>query len=137
MIGSCDICDRQNVPVGHSHATSAHPEASVCFLCRGETDPDPYGELAEIESNPREMERVMDCKYRSHSGYCHRCCSFGACGEEALTEIRAVNSRPTTPDEWLKKYKAMLKICGLTARELAHYDELRSSALTSQQGNTP
>lgn len=44
-IGSCDLCDRQNVPVSHFDATFAHPEASACFLCQGEDDPDPYGEL--------------------------------------------------------------------------------------------
>ncbi len=45
MIGACDICDRQNVPVSHLNATSAHPETSACFLCQGQTDPDPYCEL--------------------------------------------------------------------------------------------
>jgi len=47
MIGSCDICCRQNVPLSHFEATFADPETSVCFLCQGETDPDPYGELEE------------------------------------------------------------------------------------------
>jgi hypothetical protein len=44
-IGACDICDRQNVPVSHFNATAAHPETSACFLCQGEDDTDPYGEL--------------------------------------------------------------------------------------------
>lgn len=44
-IGSCDCCDRQNVPVSHFDATFAHPETSACFICQGEDDPDPYGEL--------------------------------------------------------------------------------------------
>lgn len=49
MIGACDICDRQNVPVSRFRATAAYPETSACFLCQGEEDPDPYGELKEDE----------------------------------------------------------------------------------------
>lgn len=45
MIGSCDCCDRQDVPVSHFSATAAYPEGCACFICQGETDPDPYGEL--------------------------------------------------------------------------------------------
>jgi hypothetical protein len=50
MIGACDICSRQNVPVSHFRAdqTSAQCETSACFLCQGEDDPDPYGEIEEI-----------------------------------------------------------------------------------------
>lgn len=46
-IGACDICDRQNVPVSPFGATAAHPETSAFFLCQGENNPDPYGELEE------------------------------------------------------------------------------------------
>lgn len=45
MIGSCDCCDRQHVPVSRFNATGAYPEGVACFICRGETDLDPYGEL--------------------------------------------------------------------------------------------
>lgn len=45
MIGSCDCCDRQHVPVSKFNATGAYPEGNACFICRGDTDPDPYGEL--------------------------------------------------------------------------------------------
>lgn len=47
MIGACDCCDRQHVPVSHFRAdqTSAQCETTACYLCQGETDADPYGEL--------------------------------------------------------------------------------------------
>lgn len=44
-IANCDCCDRQAVPVSHFSATFAHPEALCCFVCQGEDDPDPYGEM--------------------------------------------------------------------------------------------
>lgn len=46
-IGTCDCCDRQNVPVSHFRAdqTSAQCETTACFLCQGEDDADPYGEV--------------------------------------------------------------------------------------------
>lgn len=48
-IGSCDCCDRQNVPISHFDACAAHPEAWACYICQGENDVDPYG---EIEGSP-------------------------------------------------------------------------------------
>jgi hypothetical protein len=55
MIGCCDCCDRQNVPVSHFNATAAYPEGVACFICQGDTDPDPYGELetSELPSQER------------------------------------------------------------------------------------
>ena len=49
MIGSCDCCDRQNVPVSKFRAdqTSAQCETTACFICQGDSDPDPHGELEE------------------------------------------------------------------------------------------
>jgi len=49
MIGSCDICDRQNVPVSHFQAGEggAPCDTSACFICQGDTDPDPYCEIEE------------------------------------------------------------------------------------------
>lgn len=42
MIGDCDVCNRRDVPV----ATVLVPgEPRACFLCQGDSDPDPYGEL--------------------------------------------------------------------------------------------
>lgn len=49
MIAACDICDRQNVPVANFHPTALYPETSACFLCQGEDDPDPYGELEALK----------------------------------------------------------------------------------------
>lgn len=46
MIGTCECCDRQNVPVSHID-TVFGIEAFACYLCLGETDLDPYGELQE------------------------------------------------------------------------------------------
>ena len=44
MIGACDCCDRQNVPVTHID-TVGGVEAFACYLCLHESEPDPYGEL--------------------------------------------------------------------------------------------
>ncbi|SEE52805.1 hypothetical protein [Bradyrhizobium lablabi] len=46
MIGNCDCCDREQVPVSHFNATAAHPEGVACWICLGEDDIDPYGELS-------------------------------------------------------------------------------------------
>lgn len=43
MIGTCENCDRENVPV--SHCRMSDMETTQCFLCQGDTDPDPHGEL--------------------------------------------------------------------------------------------
>jgi hypothetical protein len=47
MIGSCDCCDRQCVPVSRFSASAAYPEGIACFICQGDADPDPYGELED------------------------------------------------------------------------------------------
>jgi hypothetical protein len=44
MIGRCDCCDRQNVPVSHID-TVFGIKAFACYLCLGEDGPDPYAEL--------------------------------------------------------------------------------------------
>ena len=43
-IGNCDNCDRQNVPVSHLTATYCG-DTTQCFLCQGDSDPDPFGEI--------------------------------------------------------------------------------------------
>jgi len=48
VIGRCDCCERENVPVSHIDATFGI-EAFACYLCQCEDDPDPYGELAGDE----------------------------------------------------------------------------------------
>jgi hypothetical protein len=47
MIGSCDNCDRVDVPV--SRGTAAGMETTQCYLCQGD-EADPYGELDEQEA---------------------------------------------------------------------------------------
>ena len=49
MIGCCDSCDRENVPVVLVCSTMG--EALTCYLCQGEDNPDPYGELVDINVN--------------------------------------------------------------------------------------
>lgn len=46
-IGSCDCCERMNVPISRIEPdrTSAQCETYACFICQGEDDVDPYGEL--------------------------------------------------------------------------------------------
>lgn len=58
MIGNCDCCNRENVPVGRFNATSAYPEGVACFICRGDDDPDPFGEL----DNPPGLSGIREGK---------------------------------------------------------------------------
>ncbi len=44
MIGGCEVCDRWNVPISHV-TTGFGVDVFVCYMCRGETDSDPYCEL--------------------------------------------------------------------------------------------
>jgi hypothetical protein len=46
MIGTCDNCDRQNIPVSHLDGTYCG-DTTQCFLCQGDSDADPYGEFEE------------------------------------------------------------------------------------------
>lgn len=46
LIGDCDCCNRQDVPRGHFNAGGrGGVETFACYICQGDTDPDPYGEL--------------------------------------------------------------------------------------------
>lgn len=57
MIGNCDACDRQNVPVSKVNVPG---EPTACFLCQGDSNPDPYCETAdEYVLMPREATREM------------------------------------------------------------------------------
>lgn len=63
MIGSCDNCDRQNVPVSSGQFCGC--DTTQCFICQGETDPDPYGELedrreAQMKLAILRSERLMN-----------------------------------------------------------------------------
>lgn len=48
MIGNCDNCDRINVPVSNGQFCGC--DTTQCFICQGETDPDPYGEMDEASA---------------------------------------------------------------------------------------
>lgn len=53
MIGNCDACDRQNVPVAKVNVPG---EPTSCFICQGGTDPDPY---CEALPSPLEAARKL------------------------------------------------------------------------------
>ncbi len=53
MTGTCDCCERENVPLGHGYVTGI--ETYYCYLCAGESDPDPYGELEDV---PQTLSQV-------------------------------------------------------------------------------
>lgn len=42
-LGNCDNCDRQNVPVSSGQFCGC--DTTQCFICQGDSDPDPYGEI--------------------------------------------------------------------------------------------
>lgn len=49
MIGSCDNCGKQNVPVKHYSETYCG-ETTQCFICTGWGEPDPFCELEDVET---------------------------------------------------------------------------------------
>lgn len=58
MIGSCDNCDRQRVPVMHGSFCGC--ETTQCYVCNGDVE-DPYGELDEAgDSAEVIVERKLD-----------------------------------------------------------------------------
>jgi hypothetical protein len=66
MIGNCDACDRQNVPVSNCRSPSG--ETTQCFLCQGDTNPDPYGEMQMIKQHVEQPEElgpmgICDCGF--------------------------------------------------------------------------
>lgn len=65
MIGSCDICDRQNVPVSYfsPEQSAAGCDTSACYLCQGEEDADPFSELDEepVAQAINSILTVLDC----------------------------------------------------------------------------
>ncbi len=74
-----------------------------------------------------------ECRYRGLAGYCHRCLSFGECGEGRLANVRIAMRSPTTPKEWVARYGALLAIgSGLTAREWSHYKDMLQAHLTER-----
>jgi hypothetical protein len=41
-IGNCDCCDRRDVP---GSVVDCPGEPFACFICQGDDNPDPYGEI--------------------------------------------------------------------------------------------
>jgi hypothetical protein len=41
MIADCETCDRKQVPC----KSCQESQRAVCFICQGDSDPDPYREL--------------------------------------------------------------------------------------------
>jgi hypothetical protein len=87
MIGTCDNCSRENVPVSHLTDTYCG-DTTQCYLCQGDTDPDPYGEIEE---------RVMPCSacggdggHDDYAGYWHPCTECDATGD-FIAELHPIN----------------------------------------------
>jgi len=83
MIGECDNCHRRNVPV-HS-SSSAFGDTTQCYLCRGDTDPDPYGEMKEMTEAFDMVERLIQAAVdyeRADTFYAKSC-------RQELSEARA------------------------------------------------
>jgi hypothetical protein len=59
MIGSCDNCDRVDVPV--SSETFCGCETTQCYLCQGD-EADPYGELFEEPAEFSDLNQMGDVK---------------------------------------------------------------------------
>jgi hypothetical protein len=59
MIGSCDNCDRVDVPV--SSGTFCGMETTQCYICQGD-EADPYGELDEREEQAVTFSRKEESK---------------------------------------------------------------------------
>lgn len=70
MIGACDCCDRQEVPLSHLNMDGIGGcESFVCYICQGETDPDPY---CEVEMNA--IERLeTSYKFECEAGPLRNC----------------------------------------------------------------
>ena len=91
MIGNCDCCDRQDVPIRHFEAgeTNAGCETTACFICQGDNEVDPYGEMdsrdvpgteevskkgqafSESGTEPRLTANMLcTCRDQHRRGYC-------------------------------------------------------------------
>jgi hypothetical protein len=51
-IGNCDCCNRREVPVDFGCDVHGN-DVTACYLCKGETDPDPFGEAETDEEGER------------------------------------------------------------------------------------
>jgi hypothetical protein len=48
IIGTCECCDRTGVPLSRINQVFGI-ETFACYVCLGDTDPDPYGELVQAQ----------------------------------------------------------------------------------------
>ena len=48
IIGTCECCDRTGVPISRINQVFGI-ETFACYVCLGDTDPDPYGELVQAQ----------------------------------------------------------------------------------------
>lgn len=116
MIGTCECCDRQNVPVSHIDIVFGI-EAFACYLCQGEADPDPYGELENSKGDTRRQghsKLVYDKASRTISAvdpsplrWCGYCESWHSkpCGEQC----HWLPTDPTIEQMHAKNTEAMRK----------------------------
>lgn len=89
-IGSCDNCDRQNVPIMAGEACGI--EGQFCFICRGDDDADPYGELdVRVEAcsgcggdGGHEVWTHYDPRDGSPLGYWQTCRDCDGSGDELI-----------------------------------------------------
>jgi hypothetical protein len=74
-IGTCDCCDRRNVP---GSVVNCPGEPFACHICQGDHDPDPYGELGEriMPCSDCNGDGVFDCW--SHYAKCSGCDGAGS-----------------------------------------------------------
>lgn len=85
MIGACDNCDRRNVPVSSGQFCGC--DTTQCFICQGETDPDPYGEI-DIECTVCHGDRRIevltgyDPRDGQPTGYDYQCAACNGTGAE-------------------------------------------------------
>lgn len=62
MIGNCECCDRKNVPITKVNLAG---EPAACFICQGDTNPDPYGEFPISQA-----ARCPYCGLQRHAPTC-------------------------------------------------------------------
>jgi hypothetical protein len=60
-IGTCDNCDRHNVPVRSMTGTYVG-DTTQCYLCTGWNESDPFGELCQCEACRRDgFQHASSC----------------------------------------------------------------------------
>lgn len=108
MIGSCENCDRQNVPVSHGQISGM--ETTQCFICQGETDPDPYNEMDKRCSPMSEKPFIKDQAHRERI-------EKGEAPGDVAEIVREIESAASLgSDSMVRKDIALRRALGLIAR---------------------